>query len=116
MAGVTLNGTTFYPSNVEEDLEKYGAELRAKSGKRRWIHRAHKRSWKLSFDDVPLSVLTALRTVATLTTTFTFVDENANSYTVLCTEAPLSSGITTIGTQAGVQVLLYSPTLQIYEA
>ncbi|MCC7267060.1 MAG: hypothetical protein IT546_06930 [Caulobacteraceae bacterium] len=116
MAAITLNGTTFYPSDIEEEADKIGRELEAADGSRRFVHRANKRAWSIAFDRVPLATLTALRTIYGLTTTFAFVDENANAYTVYCPPGALSSSVGMLATEAGAQVLYYNCSRSLKQA
>lgn len=116
MGAITLNGTTFYASDVQETGEKIGVAIQAANGARRWAQRANKRSWQISWKDVDVSVQTAVRNVFNLTTTFTFVDENGNSATVLCEAGAFKSTVATIGTVNGAQVLYYNVDLTLMEA
>lgn len=116
MAAPTLNGVTFYPSDIAPDHEKIGHEIQAADGSRRWAHRADKRTWKIEWKSVPLATLTAVRAIFNLTTTFTFVDENGDAATVFCKAGALSSSVAEIGQNSGGQVLLYNVSLTLTEA
>ena len=115
MAAITLNSTTFYPSDVQETFEKIGVVFEAANGNRRFLHRANKRSWNISFQSVPLATVVALRTIAALTSTFTFTDENSNSFTVFCDTGALKTNVAILAKQSGSQVLYYNADLQLLE-
>lgn len=117
MAAISLNGTSIArASDVQEDIEKIGVMLQAANGARRWAHRANKRTWTIPFLAVPLSTITFLRGIMALTTTFTFIDENGNSYTVFCAAGALTTSIPIKGSQSGSQVLFYDAQLTLTEA
>ena len=98
MAGkqISLNGTAYTPSGVEESLEKIGAERTAANGARRFVHRATKREWRLSWQRVTASVRSSVRGVYALTTAFAYVDEDGASYTVYCPPGGFRSSISLI--------------------
>ena len=119
MAGIFLNGTEFFPSDVPKELSKIGKTLIAASGKRRFVHRQSgatpifKNSWEIPWNDVPEATRAAIEAVSRLTTTFTFVDQHGTSYTVQCEDAAYSDSVTTISPG---NVLYYTVKLKIYEA
>jgi len=117
MAAPTLNGTTFYPSNIEPEHEKIGESIGpAMNGARRWAHAADKRKWTITWTRVPLATLTAVRAIFALTASFTFVDENGASATVFCEAGALRSSVGELGLVSGAQVIYYDITLQLTEA
>lgn len=110
---VTLNGTTFYPSDVPKTLTKVGKSLVSVNGTRTWIHRGHKRSWELSWNTVSNTVRGQVQTIALLTSTFTFVDQLSVSYTVQCEADCYQESVAFISRDG---TLYYDLTLTIYEA
>lgn len=116
MAAISLNGTSFTPSDIQTQAEKIGATIQAANGARRWAHRADKRTWTITWALVPLATLTAVRGIFALTATFAFVDENGASVTVLCQEGALTSNVSAIAWEGGAQVLYYDISLTVVEA
>ncbi len=115
MATISLAGTSFTPSSIDESREKIGTVITAANGARRFAHRNHKREWTLTWKDVTATVRDQVRTVYALTTTFAYVDENANSVTCLCLPGGFQSSISTI-TYEGAVTLRYTVTLKVSEA
>jgi hypothetical protein len=116
MAHIQLNGAVFYPSNTETTIRKHGTSLIAANGTRRWIQRGHKRQFALSWERAPLATLTALTTIALLTTTFPYVDPFGTTYTVQCEDEALRYAVGLIARQAGAVVLYYDIQMTIFEA
>ncbi len=81
---IVLNGTNFYPTNVATGVEKKGEVKEMVDGSTRFFHKAHKRTWDLSWNKVDSSWVSTIRTIYLLTTSFTLTDEFGTSYTVLC--------------------------------
>jgi hypothetical protein len=113
MAGISLNGTTFHPSDIQADELKIGESLVARSGARTWVQYGTKRSWDLSWKNVAKATRDAVRTIFRLTTTFPYVDEDGVSVTVQCEASGYSSSVATIEDAATVR---YDLKLTIYEA
>lgn len=117
MAVALLNGSAFYPSNIQETITRIGTGTVARNGTRRFQHRGFKRRFDLTWKDAPESVLIALRTIAVLTTTFAFVHTNGVSYTVQCEDDVLQADVAFVGAgPGGAPVLYYSIKLTLYEA
>ena len=112
-SAITLNGVTFYAKDIEESIERVGKDIQAANGARRFAYRARKRVWKITFDGITITVLNQLRTVHGLTTTFTYVDENAVSYTVFCGADALQNARPVILQNGDIE---YTATLTIREA
>ena len=84
---VLLNGTTFYPSEVQmDDIRIADGPDRMIDGTLRMWHRAFKRKWKLTWNSVPESILPAIRSIYRTTTSFTFNDVDNVNYTVVSTD------------------------------
>lgn len=113
---IQLNGTQFTAGDVQETRVKIGTAIQAANGARRWAHRADKRGWSISWPTATLAELTSIRTIAALTATFTFIDENAASYTVMCQDSPLKSSVAALTIESGAQAIRYSVTLELVEA
>lgn len=119
MAGISMNATAFYPSDIKETVTKIGKSLPAASGKRRWAQRVdsggtpiHKRTWDISWEMVGETVRAQVETIALLATTFAFVDQHSVSYTVQCEDDPYQANVSDIG---GDGTLYYSVSLKIYQ-
>ncbi len=80
----TLNGTVFYPSEVDTTVEKKGEVKEMISGATRFFLKAHKRTWVLTWNKIPDSLVQSIRAIYLLTSSFTAKDEWDTSYTVLC--------------------------------
>jgi hypothetical protein len=111
----TLNGTTFYPSDIAIEVQRVGVSFQALDGTRRTAYRASKRNITMEWKQVSLTILNQLRVIAALTTTFTFVDENSTSMTVFCPsgETALKSNVAAILPDNSVE---YDATLTLWEA
>lgn len=80
---IVLNSTNFYPTAITSSLDKIGDLKRAANGTLYYYHRANKRNWELVWTSLPETDLSGIRTIAELTSSFTFTDENNTNYTVL---------------------------------
>lgn len=111
----TINGVTFYPSDIDIKDHVTGVAFEALSGARRASRRASKKDITITWNKVSLTVLNQVRAIAALTSTFTFVDENAASYTVFCPvdSNPLSSNVADILQGGTVE---YNVSLLLLEA
>lgn len=116
MAPVTLNGTQVYPSNIEQTTDRIGTAIEAANGARRFAHRAYKRTWTITWEAIPEADRATVRTIAALTSTFTFQDETGTSFTAFVDAGAFRSSVSRIATEAGAQVLYYDVALQIREA
>lgn len=118
---ITLNGTVFGtggslkgPSNVEEELLTFGTEFEAYNGDMTLLQTGQKRQWTISWDNVTAATRNAVRALAGLTSAFTYIDEDGNSFTVQCpTQGRYQSGIGIIG-HGGT--LYYGVTLLIRQS
>jgi hypothetical protein len=95
MSDIILNGTTYSgtpnspgtpakPTSIERELRKFGRLLEAADGSTSWVRRSEK--WKFRIVWGPrasVATKTAVRAIRNLTTTFTYVDEEGVSFTVL---------------------------------
>lgn len=81
---VFINGVQVNPSALDaKPDEKIGESRRMGDGTLRYYHRAFKGEWTLTWNGVQEAYLPALRTVARLTTSFTFIDYDSVSHTVM---------------------------------
>lgn len=80
---VTINSTNFYPTAVTETIEKIQTAERMKNGTMRINYRADKHRFELSWNNIHEDNITAIVTVAKLTTTTTFINRDSESYTVV---------------------------------
>jgi hypothetical protein len=118
MAVVTLNGTSFYPSDIQVEFTKVGVSLVADNGSRRFVHRLsgatpiNKLNWVLSWERVTETVRGQIGVIANLSTTFTYVDQHAVSYTVQTEESAFTSSIAFVAAGA---VLYYNVELRIWQ-
>lgn len=118
---VTLNGTQIFPTNIQHTMVKIGKVQIAANGARTFLHRAtsggapiFKNEWSLTFDGLTEARRAALKTLALLTTTMTFVNELGVSYTVQIEEDAYSAGIARVSGATGL-TLYYSVTLHLWE-
>lgn len=102
------------PSNIEEELLTFGTEFEAANGDVTLLQTGQKRQWVVTWNDIPVATRNAIRTLAQLTSTFTYVDEDGNSFTVQCPkQGRFKSGITII---ADGTTLYYGVTLTIRQS
>ncbi len=80
---IFMNGTQFNPTSVDTEEEKVGDSKRMADGTMRYYHRAFKNKWSIKWSRLRESSFTAIRTVAQLTTSFTFKDYDNVSWTVV---------------------------------
>lgn len=88
---IYLNGVVFKPSSIDRKEDKIGDSKVMANGYKRFYHRAFKNQWQIAWNGVTTDVLNNVRAIYRLTSTFTFVDEQGNSYTVLCLPGGFSS-------------------------
>ena len=102
MGYLVINGTTFNgkpdgtgtaaawdPTGYKETPQKIGKTLEAADGTRNRVERATtKRIFDLEWNPCTYATMQTLRTIALLTTTFTFVDFGGTSYTVQVEDPP----------------------------
>lgn len=81
---IFMNGVQFNPSEVEmKDDEKIGESKRFGDGTLRYYHRAFKGEWTIKWNGVKEVYVPAIRAIGRLTTSFTFIDYDSVSHTVL---------------------------------
>lgn len=81
---IYLNGTQFNPSEVEmKDDEKIGESRRMGDGTLRYYHRAFKGEWVIKWNGIKETLVSPIRTIGRLTTSFTFIDYESVSHTVM---------------------------------
>lgn len=83
---VILNGVTFYPTEIEEeDIRIADGPERMMDGTGRLWHRAFKKKWKLTWESLPESLISPIRTAYRTTAAITFNDVDNTNYTVFTT-------------------------------
>jgi hypothetical protein len=112
MASVSLNSQTFYPADIELNIVRKGTAIEPADGSERFALRAVKRQWKLRWKTILDAEREDLEAIASLTTSFTYVDERGTSYTVIPDPQPLRSNVAIIAKGA---VLYYAVELNIRE-
>jgi len=80
---VVLNSVTLAPTTLETTVTKIGETKRMANGAMRFFYRASKRSWTLSWENAPASIIANAYSAYTVNTSTTFVDEYGTSYTVV---------------------------------
>ena len=80
---IYLNGVQFNPTSVESEEERIGESRRMGDGTLRYYHRAFKSKWTITWEKVRESYVPAIRTISRLLTTFTFIDHEGTSHTVM---------------------------------
>lgn len=91
ISGYLANNTTPFnyeirPNDITTTLENVGEDVRAYDGTTHRFHRAYKRNFKFSFNNVREATVTDLYTVFTIPNQYIFQDIDGTKYTVL-TEA-----------------------------
>lgn len=81
-SGTPLSGTLFKPMAIEEKVLKIGTLVEFEAGNSTFVYRAVKREWTITWEKVPETTRAAIITLAALPTTYTFVDEHGESFTV----------------------------------
>lgn len=81
---IYLNGTQMNPSEVEiKDDEKIGESRRMGDGTLRYYHRTFKGQWSIKWTSVKETYIASIRAIGRLTTSFTFIDYEGVSHTVI---------------------------------
>ncbi len=80
---IYMNGTAFNPSSLDTNDDKIGESRRMGDGTLRYYHRAFKGQWTIKWNGVKETFLPAIRTIAQLTGSFTFIDYESASHTVM---------------------------------
>lgn len=81
---IFMNGVQFNPSEVEmHDDEKIGESRRMGDGTLRYYHRAFKGQWVVKWTGVKETLVAPIRAIGRLTTSFTFIDYESVSHTVM---------------------------------
>lgn len=107
-----MNGVQFNPSEVEmKDDEKIGESRRMGDGTLRYYHRAFKGQWVIKWTTVKESYVPAIRTIARLTTSFTFIDYEGVSHTVMVLPGGMSRTLSAEKVSPGVKRYDVSITL-----
>ena len=109
---IYLNGSQFNPSEVDsKDDEKIGDSRRMGDGTLRYYHRAFKSEWTITWNGLKEAYVPALRTIARLTTSFTFVDYEGVSHTVVILPGGFSRKLSAEKVSPGVKRYDISMTL-----
>lgn len=80
---IFMNSQAFNPTSVEVNEDKIGESRRMGNGTLRYYHRAFKNEWTITWTSLRENFVPAIRTIAKLTSSFTFTDYDGVSYTVL---------------------------------
>lgn len=92
---IYMNGVEFNPSEVEiKDDEKIGDSRRMGDGTLRYYHRAFKGQWSITWNGVKETFIPAIRAIGRLTTSFTFIDYDGVSHTVIILPGNFSRSLT----------------------
>ena len=101
---IYMNGVQFNPSEVEmKDDEKIGESRRMGDGTLRYYHRAFKRQWVIKWTGVQESLVSNIRTIAQLTTSFTFTDYESVSYTVMILPGNMTRSLSASKVSPGIK-------------
>jgi hypothetical protein len=111
--GIFMDGDEFFPSDVQKTITKIGVSLAMADGSRRWVQRANKHTWAISWERVNVFVRGAVEAVALLGTTFAFVDQDGFSHTVQCEADAYSDSVAAISPD---NTLYYDISLTVLEA
>ncbi len=80
---IFMNGVQFNPTSFEVDDTKIGESRRMGDSTLRYYHRAFKAKWSLNWTNVQEAYLPAIKTIAHLTSSFTLIDYDGISHTVM---------------------------------
>jgi len=88
---ISLNGSLFNPTSVSARLIRVGDSRRAANGTLYYYHRSNKLAWDIQWNSLAETNLSAIQTIALLTSSFAFIDEASTSYTVLVPDGGYSA-------------------------
>lgn len=80
---ISINGTNFNPSGVDDDTTKIGDSRRMGDGTLRYYHRANKGKWVIKWNNLRETFITTIKTLAFTNATLTFIDYDGNTFTVI---------------------------------
>jgi hypothetical protein len=112
---VTMNSVTFRPTEISRNLKRAGDLKTMADGTNKMYHRGFKYEFDLTWTGLPESNKAAIRTIATLTTSFTFIDEDGTSYTVLCPPDAYSDALSASNISIGLGIIYYDITLKLLQ-
>lgn len=111
---ITLNGTNFYPTNIERTKKRIATVRRMVDGTLKTYHRTYKSEWSITWDNLPEGSLAAIQTISELNTSFAFVDEFSTSFTVMATPDDFSYSFDAGDISIG-GTIYYSATLTLHQ-
>lgn len=80
---ITIDGVSYNPSSVDDDMTKIGDSRRMGDGTLRFYYRNTKARWTLKWTSLRETSITTLRSMAFALSAHTFVDYDGGSYTVM---------------------------------
>lgn len=80
---ITLNSQVLAPTTINLTITKVGEQMRMADGTLRFFYRSSKRSWELSWENAPLSIIGGAYAAYNVNTTTTLIDEFGASWNVL---------------------------------
>lgn len=89
IAGTTFDGLPngpahpYKPNKVTFGVRMIGRSLPGKDGTQRWLHRAFKHVFTITWEKASVGTLNATRTIRLLTASFTYTNEFGASFTVI---------------------------------
>ena len=92
---IYLNAVQFNPSEIElKDDDKIGESRRMGDGTLRYYHRAFKSEWTIKWTGVKETLVAPIRAIGRLTTSFTFIDYESVSHTVIVLPGAFTRSLT----------------------
>ncbi len=109
---VYLNSVMLNPSAIDaKPDEKIGESRRMADGTLRYYHVAFKGEWTLTWNGIKEAYVPAIRAIARLTTSFTFIDYDSVSHTVIILPGGFSSNLSAEKVSPGIKRYDLSMTL-----
>lgn len=85
---ITLNGVALHPTSIQKSLKKVGRHFEMANGSNRFLWRATKSSWTITWENVPEASLSPIVSLFLLNTVLPFTDEKGGSTTVIVKDDP----------------------------
>lgn len=111
----TMNGVAFYPTDITIDEDRKGVVKEMADGSTRFFHKAFKKKWTMTWSNARESVLTQVKTLRALTTSFTLIDAFGVSHTVILLPASVQY-VHSAGSIALNGIEYYNITLTVQES
>lgn len=111
---ITLNGTQFSPTTIDREETIIGEFRRMANGAGKTWNRGYKNTWNIAWSSIAEGSVAGIRTIARLTTAFTFQDEMGTSWTVIVPPGAWTTNMAA-DRQSIAGIKYYDVTLKIEE-